>query len=40
MTVGLSEADLMAGRKKKKRKTRSEVGKGSKKSNEAEESDT
>jgi hypothetical protein len=40
MRVGLGEADLVAGRTKKKRKTRSEVGKGSGKSNKAEESDT
>ena len=37
---GLGENDLVAWSKKKKRKTRSEVGKGSGKSNKAEESDT
>jgi hypothetical protein len=40
MRAGLGETDLVAGRKKKKRETRSEVGKGSGKSNRAEESDT
>jgi hypothetical protein len=40
MTVGLGESDLVDRRKKKKRKTRNEVGKGSGKNTEAEESDT
>jgi hypothetical protein len=39
MRVGLGETDLVDGRKKKKSKTRSEVGKGSGKSNKVEESD-